>query len=69
MHWLDSVHFVSACICSIDAFHTVWQTAYLGGYWFLPHFLFGAIIITYSEYSKKKTRQNPTGWWAKHMQW
>jgi hypothetical protein len=36
---------------------------------FLPNFAFGIFIYFYTEYSKKLTRENPDGWWARHMQW
>lgn len=43
--------------------------SYLGGYWWLPHIGFGVMIFWYTEHSKKLTRANPDGWWARHMQW
>jgi hypothetical protein len=55
--------------CSVDALQNLFQTYYLPGYWFLPHFLFLAIMLTYTEMSKREVRRNPEGWWARNVQW
>jgi len=47
----------------------VFQTSYLMGYLFLTPLIYLAIMLPYTEYSKKLTRRNPTGWWARKMQW
>lgn len=61
--------FVALFFIYVNDVQDLFETANLSGYWFLPQFLFGAMILAYSEYSKKLTRENPNGWWARHMQW
>ena len=51
------------------ALHQLFQTQNLGGYWFLPNLAFGALILTWTEYSKSRVRLNPGGWWARNVQW
>lgn len=36
---------------------------------FLPNLGFGAVIIAYTEWSKKQVRRDPEGWWARNVQW
>jgi hypothetical protein len=47
----------------------VFQVNYLSGYLFLTPLIYLAIMLPFTEYSKKLTRRNPTGWWARKMQW
>jgi magnesium-transporting ATPase (P-type) len=61
--------FVAMFFIYVDGIQNLFKTFYLPGYWFLTPFAFALFAVPYTEYSKWKTRQNPDGWWAKHMQW
>lgn len=62
-------HSPSALENAVVALHQLFQTQNLGGYWFLPNLAFGALILTWTEYSKSRVRLNPGGWWARNVQW
>jgi magnesium-transporting ATPase (P-type) len=48
---------------------SLFQTASLPAYWWATSFVTLLILGPYTEYSKKWTRENPEGWWARNMQW
>lgn len=47
----------------------IFTTASLNGTAWLVQLGFLAFILTYTELSKRATRRNPGGWWARRMQW
>ena len=48
---------------------SVFQTADLPSYWWATSFVTPLILVPFTEYSKKWTRESPEGWWATHVQW
>ncbi len=61
--------FIALFFIYVEAVQTVFQTRALSGYLFLPPLLFAVIMLPYTEWSKAQVRRDPTGWWARHMQW
>ena len=54
----------------IDFWQPFWETAYLTGYIFLFWIPFAVVIIIYSEYVKRKVREeHGVGWWSRYVAW
>lgn len=47
----------------------IFGTWHLPGIGWVPMLGTALWLIPYSEYSKRLTRRNPDGWWARHMAW
>ncbi|KAI8473316.1 MAG: hypothetical protein J3K34DRAFT_518987 [Monoraphidium minutum] len=47
----------------------IFTTATLTGVAWLPQLGFAGLALAYTEYSKRRSRADPDGWWARRMQW
>ena len=69
MYGIFVATFAAIMFIYLDVLNNLFQTANLGGYWWLPFIISGVIIYFYTETSRKWARENPRGWWARNMQW
>lgn len=61
--------FISLFFIYVNGIQNLFQTANMPGYWFITPLAFAVIMVPATEWSKKKARQDPNGWWARNMAW